>query len=208
MEDIGNEIENHLYEDSRLIENIESLVIKISLEHIDKKNLLLAGFAKNLLTHYISMNILMNNGLYNSAFALERIFFEDVVRLKYMYFIMDRSQICAIYNSKNWNTHFPTVPNMVNEISRKYDNEFYKLIKKNVYKMMNDYTHTGKNQIARNFNDLNSSRRNDFEDNLILDTLKSNRKLLITSILVFLEFGFISEFISREEIDSLVEEFD
>lgn len=208
MEDIGNEIENHLYEDSRLIENIESLVIKISLEHIDKKNLLLAGFAKNLLTHYISMNILMNNGLYNSAFALERIFFEDVVRLKYMYFIMDRSQICAIYSSKNWNTHFPTVPNMVNEISRKYDNEFYKLIKKNVYKMMNDYTHTGKNQIARNFNDLNSSRRNDFEDNLILDTLKSNRKLLITSILVFLEFGFISEFISREEIDSLVEEFD
>ncbi|WP_162984538.1 hypothetical protein [Poseidonibacter antarcticus] len=42
---------------------------------------------------------------------------------------------------------------MVDEIDAESGIEFYSDIKDRAYKMMNDYTHTGTNKIARNFNE-------------------------------------------------------
>jgi hypothetical protein len=69
---------------------------------------------------------------------------------------------------------------------------------------MNDYTHTGTNQIARNFTEL--AVESNFSDELILDTLKGNRTLLKTSIIVFLEgVGLKNGFISEDEMKEYLE---
>jgi hypothetical protein len=163
--------------------------------------MLLAGFSRNLLSHFLSINILMERKLYNSAFALERIFFENIIKLKYMYYIMDDRKISIIYNANSWDNHFPYIKIMTNKIDEKYGVEFYSKIKDSVYKIMCDYTHTGKNQIARNFSGTDLSIESNFSNELILDTLKGNRILLKTTIIIFLEeIGLRNNFISENEI--------
>ena len=62
---------------------------------------------------------------------------------------------------------------------------------------MNDYTHTGANQIARNFGESDASIESNFSDELILDTLKGNKTLLKTAMIVFLEgIGLKNAFIT------------
>ena len=68
---------------------------------------------------------------------------------------------------------------------------------------MNDYTHTGANQIARNFGESDASIESNFSDELILDTLKGNKTLLKTAMIVFLEgIGLKNAFITKDEIEA------
>ncbi len=198
---ISKEIEEHLKNDINLVQNIESLMCKVDVMSNNERNMLLAGFSRNLLSHFLSINILMERKLYNSAFALERIFFENIIKLKYMYYIMDDRKISIIYNANSWDNHFPYIKIMTNKIDEKYGVEFYSKIKDSVYKIMCDYTHTGKNQIARNFSGTDLSIESNFSNELILDTLKGNRILLKTTIIIFLEeIGLRNNFISENEI--------
>ena len=166
--------------------------------------MLLAGFSRNVLSHFLSINYLIEKELYNSAFALERIFFENIIKLKYMYYIMNETKITTIYSANSWNNHFPTIQEMVDKIDTELGVESYSDIKDKTYKIMNDYTHAGINQIARNFTEL--AVESNFSDELILDTLKGNRILLKTSIIVFLEsIGLKNGFISEDEMKEYLE---
>jgi hypothetical protein len=184
---IKDKINQHLADDIELVRKIEKLMTKVDIMSDNKRDMLLAGFSRNVLSHFISINYLMEKKLYNSAFALERIFFENIIKLKYMYYIMDDQKISTIYDANSWDKHFLTIGKMATEIDEKLDTTFYSNIKKNAYKIMNDYTHTGANQIARNFSDTDPVVEANFSDELILDTLESNRQLVKTSIIVFLE---------------------
>lgn len=186
------------------VRKIELLLKEIDVDGDKKKEMLLAGFSRNLLSHFISINILIEKELYNSAFSLIRVFFENIVRLKYMYNIMDDAKIETIYNANSWNNHFPCMRTIVERLDEFYDVEFYSNIKERVYKVMCDYTHTGPIQIARNFNDIDDSISSNFSEELVIDTLRSSRELLKTTIIVFLELGYSKGFISREEMDDFL----
>lgn len=203
---IKDEIKQHLVDDIDLVRKIEKLMIKVDIISDNKRDMLLAGFSRNLLSHFISINYLMEKKLYNSAFALERIFFENIIKLKYMYYIMDDQKITTIYDANSWDKHFPTIGEMAEKIDEELETDFYSNVKQNVYKIMNDYTHTGANQIARNFGELDASIESNFSDELILDTLKGNKALLKTSIIVFLEsIGLKNGFITQDEIKAYLE---
>jgi hypothetical protein len=203
---IKNEISKHLVDDIDLVQKIEKLMVKVDIMSDNKRDILLAGFSRNVLNHFISINYLMEKKLYNSAFALERIFFENIIKLKYMYYIMDDTKITTIYSANSWSNHFLTIGEMAEKIDEKLTVEFYSTVKQNAYKIMNDYTHTGTNQIARNFSESDSSIESNFSDELILDTLQGNKTLLKTSMIVFLEsIGLKNNFISEDEIKEYLE---
>jgi hypothetical protein len=203
---IKDEINQHLVDDIDLVRKIEKLIIKVDIISDNKRDMLLAGFSRNVLSHFISINYLMKKKLYNSAFALERIFFENIIKLKYMYYIMDNQKITTIYDANSWDKHFPTIGEMAEKIDEELETDFYSNVKQNAYKIMNDYTHTGANQIARNFGESDESIESNFSDELILDTLKGNKALLKTSIIVFLEkIGLKNRFITKDEIEIYLE---
>jgi len=203
---IKDEINQHLADDIELVRKIEKLMTKVDIMSDNKRDMLLAGFSRNVLSHFISINYLMEKKLYNSAFALERIFFENIIKLIYMYYIMDDQKISTIYDANSWDKHFPTIGEMATKIDEKLDTTFYSNVKQNAYKIMNDYTHTGANQIARNFGESDASIESNFSDELVLDTLKGNKVLLKTSMIVFLEsIGLINGFITKDEMETYLE---
>ena len=200
------EINKQLKYDVILVQKIENLMTKVEIMSDNQRDMLLAGFSRNVLSHFISINFLIEKKLYNSAFALERVFFENIIRLKYMYYIMSDTKIRTIYSANNWDNHFPSIDKMTRAIDEVFESEFYTTVKQNAYRIINDYTHTGVNQIARNFSELDPSVDSNFSDELILDTLKGNKTLLKTSIVVFLEsIGFKNGFISKNEMDAYLE---
>jgi len=75
------------------IKKTEDLMLRIDIQGSNKRDMLLVGFSRNLLTHFISISFLMEKKLYNSAFALERVLFENAIKLKYMYYIMEDRKI-------------------------------------------------------------------------------------------------------------------
>lgn len=200
------EINQHIAEDIELVGKIETLMKKVDIMSDNKKDMLLAGFSRNALSHFLSITYLIEKKLYNSAFSLERIFFENIIKLRYMYNVMTDTKIDTIYSANNWNNHFPNIGEMATAIDEELETDFYSNVKRNAYKIMNDYTHSGANQIARNFSETDASIESNFSNELILDTLKGNRTLLKTAIVVFLEsIGFQNGFITKEEMDAYID---
>lgn len=203
---VKEKITLQLADNIAFIQKTEQLMCKIEIQNNNKRDMLLASFSRNLLTHFISISFLIEKKLYNSAFALERIFFENIIKLKYMYYIMDDTKITKIYKANNWDKHFPSIQKMVDEIDMKFEVKFYATIKSNAYQMMNDYTHTGSNQIARNFSEIGSCIEANFSDELILNTLEGNKNLSKTSIIVFLEsIGLKNNFLDISDIEKFLE---
>ena len=195
-------ITEQLSDNIELLKKIEALMLKVDIQGDNKRDMLLAGFSRNLLSHFISISFLIEKELYNSAFALERVFFENAVKLRFMYYIMEDSKITTIYNANSWDNHFPSMTKMVTEIDNFIGIDFFKEIKDKTYKVMCDYTHTGTNQIARNFSDIDPAVEANFSDELILDVLEGNKSLLIPSIVVFMEnIGFKNGFLEKSEME-------
>lgn len=202
---IKEEIRNHIISDIELIHKIQKLMAKVEIMSNNERDMLLAGFSRNVISHFVSINILIDKKLYNSGFALVRVFFENIIKLRYMYYIMNDAKITTIYNANSWDNHFPTMQKMTDEIDNFIGIELYSEIKQNAYKMMCDYTHTGANQIRRNFSETELTIESNFSDELILETLKNNKSLLKTAIVVFLEsIGFKNGFISKDEMDNFL----
>ena len=198
-------IKEQLSNNIELLKKIEVLMGKVDIQGDNKRDMLLAGFSRNLLSHFISISFLIEKKLYNSAFALERVFFENAVKLRYMYDIMEDSKITTIYDANSWDNHFPSMTKMVTEIDNFIEIDFFKEIKDKTYKVMCDYTHTGANQIARNFSDIDPAVEANFSDELILDVLEGNKSLLITSIVVFMEnIGLRNGFIKTSEMEDFL----
>ena len=203
---IQDSIDKQLKDNVILVQKIESLMTKVDIMNNNQKDMLLAGFSRNALSHFLSINFLIEKKLYNSAFALVRIFFENILKLRYMYYFMGDEKIKTIYTANSWDKHFPSVGEMAKVIDEEFDVTFYTDIKQKAYKIMNDYTHTGANQIARNFSKLEPTIDSNFSNELILDTLEGSNTLLKTAIVVFLEsIGFKNGFISKEEMDAYLE---
>lgn len=199
--DIKEKVVKQQENNFELLKETEKLMCKVEIKDDSERDILLVGFSRNLLTHFISMEILIKKKLYNSAFALVRVFFENAVRLQYMYFLMADVEITKFYNSSG-NIFKKTIGEMANEVDQKHRFNRYSDIKNSTYKAMCDYTHTGAQQIASNFNESSLTVEPTFSDKKILDVLEGNKELLkMTIIIVLKAIGLKESFLSETEID-------
>ncbi len=169
-------IEKHIKINYDILKEIEILSSRIEILTDNKRDTLLAGFYKNALSHYIAITFLIERKLYNSAFALIRVLFENVVRAKYMYTTFSEEKIGKLYNNQNWGAWkaFPGVKKMCTEFDAVHNGEsLYGHISEKAFKIMNDYIHSGANQIARNFNEKSGVLDSSFDEDLILSALQS-----------------------------------
>jgi acyl carrier protein len=167
MRNIEKQIEKNL----KLLQEIEEIAKKITIGS-EKRDLLFSGFFRNTLSHYYSIIILCDKKLYNSAFSLIRVFFESAIRADYLHIKLPDEKINNLYGGVGWNRAFPTVGEICEEIDAEYDSDFYTKIKNIAYNPMNDYTHTGYQQISRNF-DGEGTVKASFSEDLIIDSLHS-----------------------------------
>ena len=96
-----NEIEKQIKENFTLQNEIEEILTTIIIADDNQRDILLVGFLTNALSHYRSIVVLMEQGLYPAAFALIRVLFENVVRGLYMYNTFDDDKIKKLYHSEN-----------------------------------------------------------------------------------------------------------
>jgi len=198
-----NRIEAYMKCNREFLEKLEAALTKIEISDGEQRKMLLVGFVRNALTHYMSINLLIENKLYNSAFALVRVLFEGVVRGRYMYHIFDDTAISKMYASKDWGKIFGYFGDMCQTLDTYYSEDFFVKTKDLAWDMMNDYTHTGVNQIAHNFNEAQSKIEADFSEALICDTLKSNFEVFKTFVILFLEVGLDQGNITKEELEEI-----
>ena len=187
---------------------IEELIPKIELEDDKNRDMILSGFFNNARIHFYSMNLLIEKKLYNSAFALVRVFFENIIKARYVNMFFDDIKIEKMYGKDDWDSIFKREPNlgdMCIQIDAQIGEKFYEEIKNNAYKKMNDFTHTGAYQTASNFNVTDGIIEPSFDEELIKDTIKSNFELMKTFSLFTLEIlGFKKGFITQDEMDELL----
>ncbi len=203
-----DELNNLIIKNYELSKYIEELASKIEVNDDDKKNMLLIGFFNNARIHFYSMNLLIEKRLYNSAFALLRVLFENIIKARYVYIFFDGAKIEKMYGKDDWDSIFKKEPHLVDmckAIDTKIGEIFYETIKNNAYKKMNDFTHTGTYQIASNFNVTDGLLEANFNEELIKNALEGNFELMKTYSLFSLEiFGFKNKFITKNEMDKLL----
>lgn len=160
-----------------LIKKIGKIVEKIEVPDSNQKAMLFSAFLQDANSHFLSMNILIETRLYNSAFALVRIFFDTIIRGQYAIHIWDDAFIDQMLATTNdWS--FPSTAKMCQELDGYFGGDIFERIRKNSYGMMCDYTHTGQTQIARHFNESTATIEPHFDKSLIIDTLKGNHTLM------------------------------
>ncbi len=199
-----NEIEKQIKESCTFQNEIEEILTAIIILDDNQRDILLVGFLTNALCHYRSIVVLIERRLYHSAFALFRVLFENVVRGLYMYNTFDDDKIKKLYHSENWDAKefFKGKMQIIcKDIDNTYGNQYGKLsfekTRKKVYSCMCDYTHTGPQQIARNFNNAQSTIESTFSEDLIVSTL-SDSSILIN---VFAAMCFDHLKIEEKKID-------
>lgn len=161
----------------RLAKKIEEIISLIEIPDDNEKAMLFSGFLQDALSHFYSMNILIENKLYNSAFSLVRVFFDTLIRGQYVVYIFDDIAVNIMYsNQENWN--FPKTKNMCKELDIFFEADIFDKIRTNSYEMMCDYAHIGQNQIARHFNEEKCTIEPNFDNTLIIDTLEGNYTLM------------------------------
>lgn len=203
-----NHTEVQIKKNVSLLANVLLLGSKVNISDSNMRDMLLAGFFRNCLTHFEAMNVLIEKKLYNSAFALVRVFFETIVRARYMHTHFDDEEIGKLYVSEDWDKFFncrkPTIVNldtMCQALDNHYGLPLFMDIKSRTYKRMNDYTHTGANQIASNFNLTASKIEPNFSPELIVDTLIGNYTLMKSFAILFLGIGLKQGEITEQEIE-------
>lgn len=170
-------IENEIATNEELFFEIEAKVSQIKISDSDLKSMLFAAFLQDALSHFISINILIEKKLFNTAFALVRIFFDTIIRALYAVYILDTGTFNKMYtNTIDWD--FPKTKVMCSELDKYFGEDIFEKIRTNSYGTMCDYTHIGKTQIARHFDEPNDLIKPHFDDSLIVDTLKGNYVLM------------------------------
>ena len=149
--------------------------------------MLFSAFLQDALSHFYSMNILIKNKLYNSAFALVRVFFDTLIRGQYAVYIFNDIDVNKMYlKQENWN--FPKTKDMCKQLDEFFKEDIFDKIRTNAYGMMCDYIHIGRNQIARHFNEEKCIIEPNFDSKLIIDTLTGNYNLMELFAKNFIEF--------------------
>lgn len=207
MNKINQEISKH-----KLLEiEISRILNQVKISDENRRDLLLSGFFNNYICHFKSIYILMEQKLYNTAFGLIRILFENAVRAIYMYETFEDEKIDKMYKimysqnpKKDWD--FNSVGSMCGKLDDKYV-DYFTGIKERAYSPMNDYTHTGANQIAKNF-DENGQLTSNFNQSMILDTLKGTYSLSkIFTTIYFENVGLSQGIITTEYLDNFSEKY-
>ncbi len=200
-------IEKNIKINYNILREIDNLALKLIILN-DKRNILLAGFFKNALSHFYAITLLSEKELYSSSFALVRILFENAVRAKYMYEKFDNQKINKLYSNPNWGNLkvFPGVKKMSAEFNKVYDGEsLYGYITQRTFGVMNDYTHSGANQIARNFNEQQRTIEANFEEDEIITMLKSIRPIISSLAIMYFEvIGMKQKELSETEVKDLI----
>lgn len=210
-ETMQDELNNLIIKNYELSKYIEELASKIEVNDDNKRNMLLLGFFNNTRIHFYSMNLLIEKRLYNSAFALVRVFFENIIKARYVYMFFDNAKIEKMYGKDDWDNIFRNdrkrieLGQMCEEIDCIIEDNFHTNIKNNAYKKMNDFTHTGAYQISSNFNVTDGLVEPSFSESLIKDALRGNFELMKTfSLFSFEILGFNNGFITKDEMDKLL----
>lgn len=175
----------------QLAVRIENIISNIDLKDNNEVLMLFSGFIKNTLSHYYAINVLIEKQLYNSVFALVRVFFDSIVRGSYVVYIDKK-----VFEKSN----FPRTEDMCKKLDDYFEANIFEKIRKNTYGMMCDYTHTGYNQIARCFNEEKCLIEPTFEDFLILDMLKGNYRLFELFAKNYIAFLKENELLQKEVV--------
>lgn len=206
---MSDKINNLISENYKFSKFVEELSVKLNVDDSDKRDMLLVGFFNNARIHFYSMNLLIEKKLYNSAFALVRVFFENIIKARFVYMFFDDAKIEKLYEKDNWDSIFkkePSLGDMCNEIDLKIQGTFHSDIKNNAYKKMNDFTHTGAYQISSNFNAEDGLVEPSFGADLIEDALNGNFEIMKTFSLFTLEIlGFNKGDIEKRDMDKLLD---
>lgn len=169
-------IQTKIKQNRDLGKNIEDILSQLEIPDNNQKALLFTAFLKNGLSHFYSMNLLIEKKLYYSAFPFARVFFDNILRGEYSIYILDDTKIDEMYLSSNdWK--FVT-KEMCQKLDDFFGNLFFENIRQQSYGIMCDFTHTSNNQIARYFNEEKSLIESTFTDEEIIDLLEGNYNLM------------------------------
>lgn len=172
-----NDIEEQIKKNYTLVKRIEGILSEIEIPDDKQKALLFTAFLKNGLSHFYSINILIENKLYHSAFALVRVFFDNTLRGEYSIYILYDSEINDMFiKPDDWD--FPNTTKICKKLDKFFDNTFFDIIRIASYGKMCDFTHTSNNQIARHFKEDKSLIESNFSEDEILDLLNGNYTLM------------------------------
>ena len=170
-------IQTKLQQNQDLGNKIEDILSQIEIPDDNQKALLFTAFLKNGLSHFSSMNFLIEKELYHSSFSLARVFFDNIIRGEYSVYILADIKINEMFLSSNdWN--FPRTSEMSPNLDEFYNNTFFEDIRQQSYGMLCDFTHTSNNQIARWFNEEKNLIVSNFTDDEVLDLLNGNYILM------------------------------
>lgn len=171
------EIAKQIEKNKKMIEKIEKIASMVEIPDSNQKAMLFGAFLQDAISHFHAMNILIDKKLYNSAFALVRVFFDAIVRGQYAIYIYDDAKINEMYSiQRDW--QFPKTKEVCSALDAHFRTDIFEKTRASSYGMMCDYTHIGQNQIARHFDESKATIEPNFDDSLIVDTLLGNCTLM------------------------------
>lgn len=192
-----NRIYKQLNENTELLNEVDKLLAKVTISSDNLRNKLFAGFFRNARSTFHAIDILIEQKLYNPAFSLIRILFDNIVRALYMYNEFDETQL----NSDILDNEFQKTKVMCQKLDSIYEDIFFEDIRNRSYRAMCDFTHIGTEQITRNFNEQNATIEANFSDDIVLDALISCHQLIkFFAIVYFEEIGLKQGEITSDEI--------
>ena len=118
-----------------------------------RRGILLLGYFSIIVEHHEGLFLLIQNKLYGPAYALLRTMYEPLHRALWVNECATDSQIDKIIDDKFKDENiFPRMDIMVDAIDNAYKTgSFYRQTKDNLWNIMNDWTHSGLRQLARQF---------------------------------------------------------
>lgn len=177
---MSTKIKQEIQKNYSLIRKIEKSLENIGIQNSDNKVMLLMGYYKTSLSHFLSINILTEKKLYNSSFSLMRNLFESFVKGIYMRDCLTANKIDKLMEGKENNIFPNTINEMTEQIDSLDDVNYFTPRKEKLWKMMNDYTHTGVNQLARNFNEYTGEIAPNFSEDEIVSSLIISNEFIST----------------------------
>ncbi len=188
---------------SLFIGTLNPLISKVKIDNSHKKDMLLAAFTRLIIMHTQSIHLLIEKKLPNSAHALFRPLFETILRMKYMYYIMDLTNIDTLYDATSGNEKFLSPKSMAEKIDAHLEVEFYTRILNDIKKHNNDFTHTGIEQIASMFDSNgNVSMCKNYKRQL--EMMSNTLMLLKSSMTIYLSIGIKNGDLSEEDVKKLL----
>ena len=164
----------------------------------DEKQTLLIGYFDICMEHLQSIQLLINNQLFGSAFALVRPFYETYYRALWMLKFATKEEVAKIGTGK---FTFPNMGSKIVELDSIYTGTyFFQQLKKNSWNAMCDYAHSGRLQLSRRWK--KDELKPSYEDDEIIEVIKGTRTIMLMfAFVVFKEYSFDSE---AETINKLI----